>query len=312
VQRPPSIKLHYKNCFPSGGGGSTTAFYGWVQNWSIYIIICVQYFIYIRHHSLPDRGAWFLWDQTERLFTLYSFCWAELNHRTLLSAPPPKLETIVSARETLPACERSNLPACALFTATANWQQSTFHTLFSAILQFSSFAQPQSKCLLLFNITEVAAVVVILLATSFHKLVWSPCLIATNPNRFPKRLSAFQIFLWPRGRKLWRFRPNKYLWRIVGTIGLRQSEGKWKMSTLSDKMRSKYFVKRKCVKCQKVNFANVHKKSMCLILSIKVCIFLLLSELNQRTHSSPPPKFYKSKFTMTIYYYNFTSLILQV
>jgi nuclear pore complex protein Nup62 len=72
---------------------------------------------------------------------MVGFCWAKLNHRTFLSTPSPNLEMIVSRMRVWKILSQSRaIYKCNLRVLfySCNLQ-----------LQFTSFAQPQGKCLLL-------------------------------------------------------------------------------------------------------------------------------------------------------------------
>jgi hypothetical protein len=124
-----------------------------------------------------EQGAFW---QLKFLIFSQCFCWASLNHRTLMSTPPPKWKWLsararphqrtrdVTSVHARIYCNLFNFFSFSIFIFNFqfsisisifytlfsififNFQfQFFFDTLFSAILQFSSLAQPQSKCLLL-------------------------------------------------------------------------------------------------------------------------------------------------------------------
>jgi hypothetical protein len=95
------------------------------------------------------------------IFGQLHFCWAKLNHRTLSSTPPKFGNKCQRAGANFPAHMRISPRARATmpvynFTNLQLLQISQIYTFTNLqlykciILQFSSFAQPQSKCLLLF------------------------------------------------------------------------------------------------------------------------------------------------------------------
>jgi hypothetical protein len=79
------------------------------------------------------------------------FCWAKLRHRMHLSTPPPPPKT--SDLQLGIAQQKFLLPPLSLL-CTAQHEIKSIYAQWSnhfSISQLSSFAQPQSKCLLLFS-----------------------------------------------------------------------------------------------------------------------------------------------------------------